>query len=233
MARARRRREEVVAPAGPPPPSMPPAWYRDIWPWLLALGIVVLAMIGGYVGYQAYQDDKESDDRAEVVTVTETTGTDDDGTSRRRLRRPRATETTEPEPQPVDVPDVMGLNHIEAGSTLEAAGLVGDSYPVASTEARGTVVAQRPTGGTQVKEGDTARMNVALGEGTRETREVPDVTGPGASDARATARRAGFTVRTVYRDPPTPEESGEVLTQQPAPGTSAPELTQLTLFVGR
>lgn len=238
MARARRRREEeVVRPEGPPPPRppLPPPWYRDVWPWLLALGIVVLALIGGYVGYQAYQDDKESDDRAEVVTVTETTGTTttETGTTSETVTQTGVTETTEPEPQPVEVPDVVGLNHIEAGSTIEAAALVGDSYPVASTEARGTVVAQRPTGGTQAKEGDTARMNVALGEGTRETREVPDVTGPQGSDARATARRAGLTVRTVYRDPPTPEESGEVLTQQPAPGSSAPELTQLTLFVGR
>ena len=132
-----------------------------------------------------------------------------------------------------EVPDVVGQSHVEAGSTIEGIGLVADSYPVASTEPRGTVVAQRPTAGTQLEEGDTVRMNVALGEGARETREVPDVTGPQGSDARATLRRAGFTVRTLPREPPTPEESGEVLTQQPTAGTSAPKLTQVTIFVGR
>jgi beta-lactam-binding protein with PASTA domain len=230
MPRARRtRQEEVVGPTGPPPPRVPPAWYRDVWPWLLALGIVVLAIIGGYVAYDAWKDD--SNDGTRVVTVTDTT------TDTTTTTSPTETEVTttvaEPPPQPVQVPDVMGLNHVEAGSTIEGAGLVGDSYPVASTETRGTVVAQRPTGGTQLKEGDTVRMNVALGEGARKTREVPDVTGPQASDARSTLRRAGFTVRTLYRPPPSAEEIGEVLTQQPAPGTSAPDLTQVTIYVGR
>lgn len=234
MARRRRTRQEEVVqpPAGPPPPRMPPAWYRDVWPWLLALGIVVLALVGGYLGYDAWKDD--TNDAANTVTVTtQATDTTTQKTTGETETETEVTTTVEEPPEPVEVPDVVGLSHIEGGSTLEAAGLVGDSYPVASTEPRGSVVAQRPTGGTQVKEGDIARMNVALGEGTRETREVPDVTGPQGSDARATARRAGFTVRTLFRDPPTPEESGEVLTQQPAPGTSAPELTQITLFVGR
>lgn len=235
MARARRRREqEVVRPAGPPPPGLPPIpppWYRDVWPWLLALGLVVLAIIGGYLGYEAYQDNE--DDEPEVVTVT-TTETETDGeTTTTETTTTEPTTTAEEPPEPVEAPDVIGLNQVEAGSTIEGAGLVGDSYPVASTEARGTVVAQRPAGGTQLKEGDTMRMNVALGEGAREAREVPDVTGPRGSDARATLRRAGFTMRTLYRQPPTSEEAGEVLTQQPAAGTSAPELTQVTIFVGR
>jgi serine/threonine-protein kinase len=228
MARARRTRREDVVQPGAPPPRVPPPWYRDVWPWLLALGLVVLAIVGGYFAYEAYQDDE--DDEPEVVTVTtgETeTETDTETTTT------EATTTLEEPPEPVEVPDVVGQSHVEAGSTIEGIGLVADSYPVASTEPRGTVVAQRPTAGTQLEEGDTARMNVALGEGARETREVPDVTGPRGSDARATLRRAGFTVRTLPREPPTPEESGEVLTQQPAAGTSAPELTQVTIFVGR
>ena len=230
MARARRtRREDVVGPAGTPP-RVPPPWYRDVWPWLLALGLVVLAIIGGYVGYELYQDSE--DDEPEVVTVTtgETETETDTTTDTTTIE---TTTTQEEPPELVEVPDVVGVNHVEAGSTIEGVGLVADSYPVASTEVRGTVVAQRPPGGATLPEGETARMNVALGEGTRQTREVPDVTGPQASDARATLRRAGFTVRTQYRQPPSSEEIGEVLTQQPGPGTSAPDLTQVTIFVGR
>jgi len=195
---------------------------------------VVLGIVGGYFAYEAYQDDQ--DDEPEVVTVTTTetetgtgatTGTTEDTTT------VETTTTAEEPPQPVAVPDVIGQGYVEAGSTIEGAGLVADSYPVASTEPRGTVVAQRPAAGTQLKEGDTVRTNVALGGGARRTREVPDVTGPEASDARATLRRSGFTMRTQYRAPPSPEEEGEVLTQQPAAGTSAPDLTQVTIFVGR
>jgi eukaryotic-like serine/threonine-protein kinase len=230
MARSRRVRQDEVA--GPPGPPVPPPWYRDIWPWLLALGLVVLGIIGGYLGYQAYQDDQ--DDEPEVVTVTTTdTSTDTDTDADTETTATETTTTTvEEPPEPVDVPDVVGQGYVEAGSVIEGAGLVADSYPVASTETRGTVVAQRPAGG-QLPEGETVRNNVALGSGTRPTREVPDVTGPKASDARATLRTAGFTVRTQYRAPPSTEEEGEVLTQQPAPGTSAPDLTQVTIFVGR
>jgi beta-lactam-binding protein with PASTA domain len=229
MARARRvRRDEVAGPVGPPPPRVPPPWYRDVWPWLLALGLVVLGIVGGYFGYEAYQDNQDDEPEVVTVTTTETGAGTTTGTT-----TAETTTTVEEPPQPVTVPDVVGQGFVEAGSTIEGMGLVADSYPVASSEPRGTVVAQRPVGGTQLKEGDTVRNNVSLGGGTRQTREVPDVTGPKASDARATLRTAGFTVRTQYRQPPSPEEDGEVLTQQPSPGTSAPDLTQVTIFVGR
>jgi serine/threonine-protein kinase len=205
---------------------VPPPWYRDVWPWLLALGLVVLALIGGIIGYQAYQDDSESSDEPDVVTVTETTGTDTTSTE-------TGTTTAEEPPEPVTVPGVVGENYVAAGSTLEGMGLAADSYPVASQETRGTVVAQRPDPGTTAKEGDIVRNNVALGTGARETKQVPDVTGPQASDARDEVRRAGLTVRTIFSHAPTAEEVGEVLTQQPAAGTSVPELTQVALYVGR
>jgi eukaryotic-like serine/threonine-protein kinase len=209
--------------AQPPRPPVPPRWYRDVWPWLLALAVVVLGLVGGFFAYQAYQD--EDDDEPEVVTTTTTTGAETETDTE--------TTTVEEPPQPVEAPNVVGVNHVEGGTEIEGLGLVGDSYPVASTETRGTVVAQRPTAGTQLEEGETMRMNVALGEGPRETREVPDVTGPAASNARDTLRRAGFTVRTLYSEPPSSEEVGEVLTQEPSPGTSAPDLSQVTIFVGR
>ena len=221
MARPRVVREEE---AGGPP--IPPPWYRDIWPWLLALGLLVLGLVGGYFAYEAYQDDQ--DDEPEVVTVTTDTGTTDTGTT-----TSETTTTVEEPPEPVAAPDVLGQGYVEAGSTIEGVGLVADSYPVASTETRGTVVAQRPSGGTQLEEGDTVRNNVALGSGERRTREVPDVTGPQASDARSTLRTAGLTVRTQYRQPPSAEEEGEVLAQSPSPGTSVPDLTQVVIFVGR
>jgi serine/threonine-protein kinase len=172
---------------------------------------VVLGIVGGYFAYDAYQDN--TDDEPEVVTVT--TGETETG-----MTTGETTTTVEAPPEPVSVPDVVGQSYVEAGSSLEGQGLVADSYPVASSETRGTVVAQRPNGGTQAEEGGTVRNNVALGGGERPTREVPDVTGPQASDARATLRTSGFTVRTMYRRPPSAEEEGEVLTQDPAPGPS-------------
>ncbi len=153
----------------------------------------------------------------ETVTVTDTT----------------PTETEPEEPETVQVPDVVGQEHFIAGPELEQFGLVADTYPVESAEAQGLVVAQNPAAGTELRAGETVRLNVSLGEGPRSEEAIPDVTGPEAVDARSICREAGFTCRTVYRAAPSEEEVGEVLDQRPAAGTVAPVLTQITLFVGR
>jgi beta-lactam-binding protein with PASTA domain len=142
--------------------------------------------------------------------------------------------TTVTETQPtVTVPDVLGDDHVEAGAEIDALDLVADSFPAESDEARGTVVAQNPAGGTRVAEGTHVRLEVALGTGERPDATVPDVIGLPEDEARALVRESGFTVRTVDRDAPTAAERGEVLRQDPDPGTSAPVLTQIVLHVGR
>jgi beta-lactam-binding protein with PASTA domain len=152
----------------------------------------------------------------EVVTETET-----------------VTETEEePEPEMVEVPDVVGTDHVDAGATVDETGLIANSFPVESTEERGTVVGQNPDPGTQLPEGERVRLNVSLGEGEREAAEVPDVTGEDEVEARQILRDAGFTVRTLDRAAPEPGNVGEVILQRPEP-RSAPVLTQVTIYVGR
>lgn len=133
----------------------------------------------------------------------------------------------------VAVPDVVGDDHVAAGATIDGIDLIADSFPVESGEPLGTVIGQDPAGGSEVPPGTHIRLAVALGPGERPTGTVPDVTGPNEVDARATARESGFTVRTVDRPAPTPEERGEVILQRPAAGTVAPVLTQIRIFVGR
>jgi serine/threonine-protein kinase len=170
---------------------------------------VVLTVSGGSGGTET-----------QTTTVTTTTTT-------------TTTPTRPPPPATVSVQDVVGLDQVEAGAVLEGDGLVADSYPVASDQPAGTVVAQSPAAGEELEPGETIRLNVSLGPDAPEPLEVPDVTGPEASDAREIAREAGFTVRTLYRDAPSEDEIGEVLDQRPAAGTTAPALSQITLFVGR
>jgi serine/threonine-protein kinase len=153
----------------------------------------------------------------ETVTVTE----------------PTPTETEPQQPVTVQVPDVVGQEHFIGAADVEQFGLVADTYPVDSTETQGIVVAQSPAPGTELREGETVRLNVSLGGEPRPDVTVPDVTGPAAAEARTACRDAGLTCRTVYRSAPSAEEAGEVLDQRPAAGTVVPLLTQLTLFVGR
>ena len=134
----------------------------------------------------------------------------------------------------ITVPSVVGDDHVAAGARVDGLNLIADSYPVESEyPIRGTVVAQDPEGGTPVPPRTHIRLDVAIAPGERPTAIVPDVTGLNEIEARATAREAGFTVFTIDRTAPTPEERGEVILQRPAAGTEAPVLTQIRLFVGR
>jgi beta-lactam-binding protein with PASTA domain len=199
------RRRRVVREEVLEAPLPPPR--PNPWPWLLLLG---LAVAGAVVGLWLWQDSEEQEPAA-TRTVVHTVETAPAGTTTLEIQEPE---------------DVVGLTHAGAGKVLEAAGYRTDSYPVESAEDRGTVVSSSI-------DGDTARINVSLGDGPRGQLDVPDVTGPKESDARAAARAAGFTVRTVDRDAPSEEEVGEVILQEPAAGSSAPELAQITIYVGR
>jgi eukaryotic-like serine/threonine-protein kinase len=142
-------------------------------------------------------------------------------------------ETVTEPAETVAVPDVVGEDHVAAGATVDGRNLIADSYPVESDETRGMVISQSPAAGTEVAPRTHIRLDVAIGPGERPTAIVPDVTGPNEVEARATAREAGFTVRTIGRPAPTPEERGEVILQRPAAGTDVPVLTQIRLYVGR
>ena len=143
------------------------------------------------------------------------------------------TETETAERETAEVPDVVGQDHVEAGDAVAEAGFLPETYPVDSQEEAGRVVAQNPDGGTELQEGERVRLNVSLGEGERPQAEVPDVTGPEVQDGLEACRDAGFTCRVVERDAPSQEEVGEVIDQSPAAGSTARELAQITLYVGR
>lgn len=151
-------------------------------------------------------------------------------------RGPEVVTTVETVTEPAEtitVPDVVGEDHVAAGATVDSRDLIADSFPVESDETRGTVISQSPAPGAEVPPGTHVRLDVAVGSGERPIATVPDVTGPDEVEARATTREAGFTVRTIDRPAPTPEERGEVILQRPAAGTEAPVLTQIRLYVGR
>jgi beta-lactam-binding protein with PASTA domain len=133
----------------------------------------------------------------------------------------------------VTMPAVVGADHVEAADALERLGLVVTTSPATGPDPAGRVTAQRPTAGTRVRRGEEVELTVSTGTTTLAAAPVPDATGAPARAGRDLIRMAGFTVRTVYRGAPSAEEIGEVLDQEPAAGTRARSLSQVTLFVGR
>jgi beta-lactam-binding protein with PASTA domain len=196
-------------------------------------------------GFEVEVEDEESEEPEDTVVAQEPeagTELEEGGTVTLTVSRgpPETetetvveTETETAERETAEVPDVVGQDHVDAGDAVADAGFLPETYPVESAEEAGTVVAQNPDGGTELQEGERVRLNVSLGEGERPQSEVPDVTGPEVQDGLETCRDAGFTCRVVERDAPSQEEVGEVIDQQPAAGSTARQLTQITLFVGR
>jgi beta-lactam-binding protein with PASTA domain len=133
----------------------------------------------------------------------------------------------------VVVPKVVGLSQADAVDRIEQAGLKVNSFPIASTRPRGTVVSELPAGGTRVPPGSDVRINVSLGAGPRPRRTIPDVVDQAEADARHALVDAGFTVQTV--DQPTSDagENGIVVKQKPAPGRQALVGSQIVIYVGR
>jgi beta-lactam-binding protein with PASTA domain len=199
----------------------PPPWYRENW-WVFL--VALLLIVGGIVAYFALRDGDEPSGTATTVQQTQT----------ETVTQTKTVATTETvEPQTVEMPDAIGRDHFEAAAEVFAAGLIGDTYPVPSDEERGLVVAQNPEAGAEVELGSVVRLNVSLGPGERGDRDVPDVTGLELEEAHRLCREAGLTCRTIFRNAPGEEQVGKVLDQEPAFGTVAAELTQMTLFTGR
>jgi len=195
--------EEEVAPQQQPPPP------RNPWLWLALLAVAVVAAAIIFIAALA---DRAGDDDA----------------------RPATTETVVVAPATtVAVPELVGLDHADAGRAAEDLGLVANTYPVESEAPAGQVVAQEPVAGVELETDERLRLDVSLGPDPLVAVVVPDVTGAEGAQAREILRRAGFTVLTVDEDAPTPDEVGQVLLQDPAAGTEAPALTQVTVYAAR
>ena len=175
----------------------------------------------------------ETQTETETVVETETeTATETETETETETDSDTETETVEEEPETTQMPEAAGADFRDAARAILDAGLLPTSYPVESDEPQGTVVAQEPDPGSELDEGSVVRINVSLGPGDRADATVPDLTGPEIEDALEDCHDGGFTCRVIERAAPDEESRGESLDQRPGAGTSAPALTQITLFLG-
>ena len=123
----------------------------------------------------------------------------------------------------VIVPDLSGMDWQQAQVEQSAAQLsiVWDTRY--SAQAEGIVIAQKPTAGSTVKQGQKLINTIT----------VPDLKSQNRSDAIQTLRDAGFTVSVDYiRNDPT-LQADTVILQSPAAGTALEAGDCITLTVAR
>src|SRR5919197_337979 len=158
---------ETVVP--PPPPEAPPP--REIWPWLLALVLVALAIIGavlllthrgsstkrvpdvvGLSGRHAVRRLSADGFRSRIAAVNSSKPKDiviaqAPQAGAKLSKGGTVALTVSAGPAKVVVPSVTGSTVASAIQRIHAAHLVSRQIPVFAAKAKGTVVSQKPAAG--------------------------------------------------------------------------------------
>ena len=255
-----------AAPPAPPAYRTPTPYYdyeetprgRSIWPWLLALGLIIGGAIGGWFLYMKIQDQLNTNRPVAVpdVTLLQTDlaklKIEQAGLTPRILRKsddnvPRG-QVSDQDPgggakigkgstvtltvstglPRVLVPDVRGRSVTDAVAALAQLGLNPKITRVFSGEQPDTVTGQNPSPGDRVVKGTKVGINVSRGA---KPVPVPDVTGQPYANAESALRGQGFSVARV--DIQSDNAQGVVVAEDPPPGTQIPKGSKITLSVSK
>jgi len=257
-------RPRGVAPPAPPVYHAPGSYYeepppgRSFWPWLIALGLIVLGGIGGWFLYTKIQDQLDKNKpiavpdvrllaRSLAVTQIQNAGLsprvikaasdtvpsgqvidENPGGGSKVARGSTVTLTVSTGVPQVQVPNVVGQSVTDAVASLAAAGLSPKIVRIYSTAQQDTVTAQQPAAGDQVPKGQSIRINVSRGA---KPVQVPDVSGQPFANAKSALEGQGFTVKRV--DIQSDQAKGVVVASDPPAGSSVAKGSQVTLSVSK
>jgi beta-lactam-binding protein with PASTA domain len=246
-----RQNLRLLGPAAPPPPPPPPNRRvpRLPYPVLLALSVLstVLALFAGAVAVVGNLSGSVSskpgsstslDVRPSHSTSSSTPSTPSSTPSPSSSPHADGTNTpsgshssTRPR-NTVKVPSVIGLTRDQATSTLASVGLFAN--PVLTTtscgaQANGSVVSQSPAGGAPAPKDSTVAIGICVVMVT-----VPNVIGQTQDQASATLAGVGLSaIATNVLCPRLHIATGNVGTQNPASGLSAPMGSNVTIGICR
>jgi serine/threonine-protein kinase len=255
----------IIPPRRPPATTRPSYRYaeppprrRAIWPWLLALLLVVLAGVAGWYAFGQIQDSLGGSSTASVPFVV---GQREDlavqnileqGLEPNVHREPHESAklgdvfdqspdggvridkggvvdiTVSTGPPKVEVPNVKGRSRDDAIAAIVAAKLKHKVREVFNTADPGTVIAQAPAGGELVNEGSTVQINVSKG---LEPLTVPNVIGQQYDNAAGQLQGRGFAV--ARRDVDSSQPKDTVIDQQPKGGSELARGGTVTLYVSK
>jgi serine/threonine-protein kinase len=259
------QRPRAVAPPAPPVYRAPSPYYeepqpgRSIWPWLLALGLIIAGGIGGWFLYTKIQDQINSNKPIAVPDVTllarplAVAKIKEQGLVPRILTAPSDTvpkgQVSDENPgggskvakgstvtltvstgvAQVKVPNVVGQDVNQAVAALASLGLNPNIARVFSTAQTDTVTAQQPHAGDSVPKGSNVRINVSRGA---KPVQVPDVTGQPFANAKSALQGQGFSVSRVdVQSDQYPQ--GVVVASDPPAGSSVAKGSKVTLSVSK
>jgi len=225
---------------------------RPLWPWLVAIGFVVAAVIAGFFVWhelssstpQVAVNNYVNEPQANAVQQIETAGLhakvkngsnerfkkgivfkQDPGAGAKVDKGGTVTIWVSTGPPKVTVPSVKGQQWTQAQQALVNAGLRPVEHIVPGNT-KGQVTATDPAGGESVPKNSKVRVNVMSGPATA---AVPNVVGQTAAAATTALRNAGFNPNPRYVN--NDATQGQVISQTPAPGSTEPKGTSVTIEI--
>jgi len=129
---------------------------------------------------------------------------------------------------PIPVQNVVGDTEAAAKAALSAFNVTTTNRP-STTAQPGTVIAQSPSGGN-APPGSDVSLVIATAPTTA---KVPDVVGDTAAAAASQLKGAGFKVVRKVQTTSRQSQDGNVISQSPASGGSAPKGSTVTIVVGK
>jgi serine/threonine-protein kinase len=224
---------------------------RPLWPWLVAVGFVVAAVIAGFFVWQELSSTPQvavnhyvgetQTAAAQQITAAGlhpkvNNGPNDNvpkgkvfkqdpGAGQKVDKGGTVTIWVSTGPPKVTVPAVKGQQWTTAQQTLVNAGLQPVEHIVPGNT-KGQVTATDPPAGQSVPKGSKVRVNVMSGPATA---SVPNVVGMNIADAQTALHNAGFNGNPSYVNSDAPQ--GQVISQNPAPNTSETKGTTVNLSV--
>jgi eukaryotic-like serine/threonine-protein kinase len=257
-------RPRGVAPPAPPPYRPASSYYeepprgRSIWPWLIALGLIIAGGIGGWFLYTKIQDQLDANKPVAVPDVLllqrdlAVLKIQQAGLTPRVVKAPDDTvprgQVSQENPgggskvgkgstvnlvvssgKPrVQVPNVVGQSVTAAVTALAEKGLSPKITHVFSGEPPDTVTGQQPHAGDSLIKGSVVHINVSRGA---KPVPVPDVTNQPYANAKSALEGQGFVVSRV--DIQSDLANGVVVASDPPPGTSVSKGSKVTLSVSK
>jgi serine/threonine-protein kinase len=261
-------RPRAVAPPPAPPSYRSPSPYydyeepprgRSIWPWLLALGLILAGAIGGWFLYSKIQQQLDNSRPVAVPDVTllakdlavqkiqqaglktrvqyapndtvakGQVATEDPSGGTKFPKGSVVTLTVSSGKPKVQVPEVRGRSLTDAVQALASLGLSPNIHHVYSPEPADTVTGQFPPPRAVVLKGSNVRINVSRGA---KPVPVPDVTGQPYLNAKSALEGQGFVVKRADVQSDT-EAQGVVVSEDPPPGTPSSNGATITLSVSK
>jgi serine/threonine-protein kinase len=224
---------------------------RPLWPWLVAIGFIIAAAIAGFFVWQELSGAPQvpvinyiGETQAQAEQQIQAAGLhsvvnkvpnakvakgkvfkQDPSAGTKIDKGGTVTLTVSKGPPKVTVPDVKGEQWTTAQQALVNAGLQPQKFSVPGNKA-GQVTATDPAAGESVPKGSTVRVNVMSGPVTA---SVPSVVGLSLQQAISRLNAAGFHANPSYQDSTAP--ANQVISQSPAPGTSATKGSSVTVNV--